>query len=445
MTRRRLTRLAIAVVAVLALVSGGSYLWVVHRTDQLPDQPPPVPVAMLMRPVPDGPRADLIRRGQALTIAGDCVSCHSRAGGPPFGGGLGLKTPFGVIYSPNITGDAETGMGRWTTDEFYRAMTRGIGRGGEHLYPAFPYTYLASVRRADADAILAYLKTLPPVRYTPPANLLPFPANLRPSVIAWNAAFFRPQPFSADPGRSAAWNRGAYLVNGLGHCAACHTAKTLAASDKAGAFLQGGELNGWVAPDLTGNGRTGLGRWSVADVAEYLKTGRNAHANAAGPMAEVVSYSTGLMPDADLRAMGIYLKSLPASGDAAPDRPDAAVLRRGAAVYADACAACHLGDGRGQPRYFPPLPGHAGAQQANADTLIHVILAGARTGPTPARPSALTMPSFAWKLDDQEIAAVATYVRNGWGNRAAPVEPTQVATLRRSLRLPDPPTPGGDR
>lgn len=438
-TARRRTWLAVGLV-VLVLVAAVAISWVAvaRGVHDVPREPPPAPLAILMRPIPDGPNAGLLRRGRYLAIAGDCVSCHTRKGGHPFAGGLGLRTPFGVIFSPNLTGDRETGLGAWTPDDFARAMSHGIAKGGRHLYPAFPYPHFTNVSRADTDAILAYLKSLPPVRYTPPSNKLPFPIDIRASMIAWNALFFRNHPWAPDPQRSAAWNRGAYLVDGLGHCGACHSPKTIAGSDERSRSLQSGELDHWVAPDLTGNPRTGLGRWSAADIAEYLRTGRNVHANAAGPMAEVVSYSTSLLSDADLQAIATYLKTLPASPSATPDAPDPATMRRGGAIFSDACASCHLDSGRGQPRLFPPLPGSAVAQQRNPDGLVHLILAGGRTAPTPTRPTDVTMPSFAWKLDDGEVADVATFVRNSWGNRAAPVKPHTVADMRRAIAVTRP-------
>jgi mono/diheme cytochrome c family protein len=257
-------------------------------------------------------------------------------------------------------------------------------------------------------------------------------------MAAWNKMFFRPGRFVADPNQSPEWNRGAYYVNGLGHCGACHTPLNVAGAAERDHFLQGSNLNEWVAPDLTGNARTGLGRWSVDDIVEYLRTGRNAHSNAAGPMAEVVAYSTSLLSDTDLHAAALYLKSLKASPDTATAAPDAAAMRRGAANFSDGCASCHLADGRGQPRYIPPLPGSAVAQQKDPAGLLHLILAGGRTGPTPTRPTPLTMPSFAWKLSDQEIADVATYVRNSWDNRAAPVSSSDVSHLRKALSLTAP-------
>ncbi len=401
-----------------------------------PGPNPATPDGLMMQPIADTvPNAAQIRRGQYLVAVGDCASCHTRPGGPPLAGGLGLNTPFGVIYSPNLTSDANTGIGAWTGDQFYRAMHEGIGAHGENLYPALPYPWFTHVSRADDDAILAYLKYTQPVRYSPPANKLPFPLNIRFMVKAWNLLFFKPAGFQTDARQSAEWNRGAYIVNGLGHCGDCHTPKNLLGADKAHSYLQGGNLENWVAPDLTGNPHAGLGGWSVDDITEYLKTGRNAHAGAGGSMAEAVSYSTSLMTDQDRHAIAVYLKTLAPSPDPAMAQPDAGAMRRGAAIYSDACASCHLSDGSGQTRIFPPMRGDAMAQQADPTGLEHLILAGARIAATPTRPAPLAMPSFAWKLTDQEIADVSTYIRNSWGNRASPVSASSVRSMRNKLNL----------
>ena len=262
--------------------------------------------------------ATQLRRGQALVVAGDCMSCHLRPGGEPLAGGLGLKTPFGTIYSANITPDPDTGIGRWTSDQFYGAMHDGVDDEGHNLYPAFPYPWFRKLSRADDDAVFAYLKSLPPVRYTPPKNELPFPLNVRVLVKGWNLAFFHTSDWHDDPTQSAEWNRGAFLVEGPGHCGACHTPKNVLGAGKRGQDLQGGNLDNWVAPDLTDNERTGLGRWSVAEIAEFLKTGRNAHANAGGAMAEVITYSTSLLGDEDRHAIAVYLKSRAPSSRVAP-------------------------------------------------------------------------------------------------------------------------------
>jgi mono/diheme cytochrome c family protein len=438
---RRLTgRIALGVaVAVLALIliAVASWLWFALNPAKIVE-PPPALLPILRAPIPDGPNADLIRRGRYLAIAGDCASCHTRAGGRPFEGGLGLQTPFGVIYSPNLTGDKATGIGSWTPDQFFRALHDGVAPGGRHLYPALPYPHFTIVTRPDADAILAYLKTVPARRYEPPANRLPFPIDIRASLIAWNALNFAPHDFRGDRAKSAAWNRGAYLVEGLAHCGACHTPKNMLGAEVSDRAYQGATLNHWVAPDLTGNMRTGLGKWSAEELAEYLKTGRNRHSNAAGLMAEVVTYSTSLLSDQDRVAIATYIKSLKPSPSSKAKAPDRLAMRTGAAIYEDACTACHRVQSKGQPGMFPPLAGSAVVQQGDPSSVIRLILAGARTGPTPSRPSTQSMPSFAWKLDDQQIADVATYVRNSWGNRAEPVSADQVGDLRDKLDLRGP-------
>jgi mono/diheme cytochrome c family protein len=381
------------------------------------------------------PNAAQLARGQYLVAAGDCMSCHLRKKGEPFAGGLALNTPFGVIYTANITSDRETGIGAWTGDQFYRAMHDGKGAHGENLYPAFPYPWFRRASRADDDAIFAYLMTTPPVNYTPPKTRLPFPFSIRSSLSAWNLLFLDTHDFQNDPEQSAEWNRGAYLVNSLGHCGACHTPKNSLGADKSKQELHGGKLDNWVAPDLTGNTRIGLGDWSIEDIAEYLGSGRNAHAAAGGAMADVITYSTSLLNDADRRAIAVYLKSQPASPSVTSSPPDPGAMRRGAEIYSDACASCHLEDGLGQSRLFPPLGDDSMLQQTDPTGLMHLILAGTRIGISASRPSPLSMPSFAWKLSDQEIADVSTFIRNRWGNRANAVSASEVSELRKKLDL----------
>lgn len=395
-----------------------------------------LPIDLLTQPIPDStPNAAQLRRGQYLVAAGDCMSCHLRDGGEPLAGGLGLKTPFGVIYSPNITSDKGSGIGNWTSEQFYRAMHDGIDDEGKNLYPAFPYPWFRLVSREDDDAILAFLKTTPAVTYSPPKNKLRFPLNIRLSVKGWNLLFLNSHDFQVNQNQSAEWNRGSYLVNGPGHCSGCHTPKNVFGADKTSQAFYGAPVDHWVAPDLTGNDRTGLGRWNVDEIAEYLSSGRNAHAGAGGAMADVITYSTSLMTDADRHAIAVYLKSQAASPSVANDQPDAGVMRRGAAVYSDVCASCHLENGVGQPRYFPPLGPNAVLQQADPIGLEQLILAGGRIGTSQANPSPLTMPSFAWKLSDQEIADTATFVRNSWGNQASAVSVSDVRKARTLLNL----------
>jgi mono/diheme cytochrome c family protein len=411
------------------------------QTPALPQHPSTAvtPLSVLTASIPNGPSAAVLRLGQQLVRAGDCMSCHMRAGGEPLSGGLGLNTPFGIIFSSNITPDPETGIGRWTADQFYSAMHDGEGARGENLYPAFPYPWFRRMTRAEDDAIFAYLKTTPAVHYTPPANQLSFPFNIRFLVTFWNWLFLDSETFVPVNGKSEDWNRGAYVVEGPGHCGGCHTPKNIFGADKNGQAFSGGVLDNWTAPDLTDNKRVGLGNWSAADIADYLKTGRNSHAGAGGAMADVITYSTSLLSDQDRLAIATYLKSLP-TGDTSWSQtaPDSAAMSRGAAVYSDTCTSCHLENGVGQAGLFPSLGNNAVVQQIDGTGVEHLILAGTRIATTPTRPSPLSMPSFAWKLSDQEIADVATYVRNSWGNQAPAIETGQVAALRERLGLQQP-------
>ncbi|MDQ2860223.1 MAG: cytochrome c [Pseudomonadota bacterium] len=374
--------------------------------------------------------AALIEQGRYLAVLGDCASCHTRPGGQPFAGGLPLKTPFGAIYSANITPDKDTGMGGWSEADFYRAMHEGRDDQRHHLYPAMPYPYYTLVPRAEVDAIRAYLLSVKSVAYTPPANTLPFPLNIRWGLTFWNGLYLKEGDWRPSAGRSAAWNRGAYIVQGLGHCGACHTPKTLAMGDKRDDALQGGVIDNWFASDLNGDRRGGLGSWSAADIVEFLKTGRNARSSASGSMSLVVQVSTSKMTDPDLAAIAVYLKSLPASKAANAASPATPVMAAGRAIYTDECAACHKADGAGVPRFFPPLAGNANVQSSDPTTLDRFILTGTQAAATDARPTALSMPAFAWKLTNAQVAAVATYVRNSWGNAASPVSADMVGGLR---------------
>jgi mono/diheme cytochrome c family protein len=256
-------------------------------------------------------------------------------------------------------------------------------------------------------------------------------------MAIWNALFFRPREFQPNPAMTSEWNRGAYLVWGPGHCGGCHTPKNLLLADRNGHALQGAKLNDWVALDLTGDPRKGLASWSNGDLVEYLRSGRNAHAAASGPMQEVIYYSTSRMSNSDLAAIATYLKQLPPrrhlKGFAPPGE---GAMRAGAAIYTDTCAACHGEHGEGQPRTFPPLAGDASVQARDPATIVRIVLAGSRAVPTPAAPTPLAMPPFDWKLDDSEVAAVATYVRNAWGNAAPEVKARTVAKLRRRYAQP---------
>lgn len=378
-----------------------------------------------------------VERGRALVTAGDCIACHTPPEGPRFGGGRGIVTPFGTINSANITPDQETGIGAWTQDDFARAMSEGIRSNGQHLYPAFPYPFYTRVTRADTDDIFAFLRTLPAVHKVVNRDTLPFPFDIRASMLAWNTINFSQGEFTPDPARTPEYNRGAYLVEGLGHCGACHTPMNSLGGSRNSRMYQGNNILTWVAPNLTNDDHTGLGTWSVAEIVEYLRTGRNAHAAAAGPMAEVVQYSTALMPEPDVKAMATYLKQRGAAGpynpNLAPIRPDDATMQAGAAIYRDTCSACHTAEGRGIPRLFPQLAGSPSVQQEDPTTLARVVVSGARTAATSAAPTSPAMPALGWRLDDNQIAAVLTYIRNTWGNAAPAVSRSDVAKVREKV------------
>lgn len=377
---------------------------------------------------------ETIEKGRALVIAGDCVACHTPPGAKPFSGGRAVETPFGNILAPNLTPDRSTGIGAWSDEQFVRALQQGVGRDGEHLFPALPYTAYTKVTRGDLIAMRTYLATVEPVHNPVEPNQLPFPFNMRFLQFFWKALFFTPGEYQPNPQKPADWNRGAYLVEGLGHCASCHSAKNLLGGDKAA--MEGGTLQNWFAPNLTADRRVGLGAWSEDELVEYLKTGHTARSAASGPMAEVVEFQTSKMPDADLKAMAVYLKDIAAAPavKATPLAADRADMQAGAALYADNCSACHVGKGEGVARLFPALAGSAMVQSDDAVTLLRMVLQGSRSVATDAAPTAPAMPAFDWKLTDAQIAAVATYVRNSWGNAASAIDAGDVKTMRNALK-----------
>ncbi len=378
---------------------------------------------------------EVIERGKILATAGDCISCHTVPGGTPFAGGRAVETPFGNVVAPNITPDNETGIGAWSDETFIRAMQIGIGQAGEHLYPAFPYPYYALATREDLLAIRAYLATLEPVHNAVEPNQLHFPFDIRATMIVWNKLFFQNGQFQPVAGKSDEWNRGAYLVEGLGHCAACHTSKNLLGGDQKSAALQGSEVQDWFAPALTSDLRAGLGGWSVDDVVEYLRTGRNAKSAASGPMGEVIALSTSKLPESDVHAMAVYLKDLPASSTAAPSAlaMTDARMQAGLAIYNDNCTSCHVGNGMGVARMFPALAGNAVVQSVNPITLARVVLQGTRAIDTDVAPTGPTMPAYGWKLNDDQVASLLSYMRNAWGNAADPVDTAFVTKIRKQL------------
>jgi mono/diheme cytochrome c family protein len=378
------------------------------------------------------PSAETIARGKALAEAADCASCHTADPSKPFAGSKRIDTPFGGIYSPNLTPDRDTGLGAWSDSEFYRALHYGVRRDGSRYYPAFPYPNFTKIIRDEVLAIRAYLATLMPVHNSPPPPELRWPLNYRVVMRVWNSLFFRPGIFEPNQQKSAEWNRGGYLVTGAAHCGGCHTPKNIFGADKRGRAYGGGPVQGWFAPRLDGAERSGLKSWSVDDIVEYLLSGRNGRSHAGKLMAEVVVNSTSKMSDADVRAIAIYLKDLPAGApEPAVVPPSQADMTAGAAVYAHACIACHEADGSGAPRIYPPLPGNANLQAADPSSTLRIILDGAQTVTTPRAPNTGSMPAYAKQLSDQQIADVANYIRNSWGNAAPLVTPAQVKKARR--------------
>jgi mono/diheme cytochrome c family protein len=379
------------------------------------------------------PTADDIARGKALTVAGDCASCHTADPAKPFAGGKRIDTPFGGIYSPNLTPDRDTGIGGWSEGDFYGALRFGVAPNGSRYYPAFPYPNFTKLTRQDISAIRAYLATLTPVKNTPPPPELRWPFNYRAVMRGWNWLFFKPGILQPDQQKSADWNRGRYLVEGVAHCGACHTPKNIFGADKRGQAYGGGLVQGMFAPRLDSAGRSGLKSWSSEDIAEYLQSGRNGRSHAGEPMSEVVVNSTSKMSDADIRAIAVYLKDLPAGAPEPTVTPPAPTqMTDGEKLYRGACIACHEVDGTGSPRVYPPLPGNANLQSADPSSTLRIILDGAETVTTPRAPNKGSMPEYATKMTDQQIADVTNYIRNSWGNAAPAVTADQVAKARRT-------------
>lgn len=395
------------------------------------------------QPTPHAPsdREALVKRGEYLAKAGDCIACHTPRGGQPYQGGYALPTPFGTMYAPNLTPHKEYGIGDWTADDFYRALHEGIRKDGAYLYPAFPYTYYSKITRADSDAIFAYLQSLPPVANKVQENEMPFPFNQRIILLGWRILFFRKGEFEPDPKQSAEWNRGAYLVDGLGHCAMCHTQLTplgaplpLFSKTFSGGMIP---VQNWYAPAINDDPKYGLGNWSEQDVVDLLRHGVSPRGAVFGPMADVVHNSTQYMSEADTRAMAKYLKSYKSKGVSSPplqyevgEEFGQELFKEGQAVYAANCAVCHGADGKGQPPHFPPLADNGSIMMHSSVNAIKMVLNGGYPPVTPGNPKPYGMPPFAQSLSDREVAAVASYIRMAWGNGGEAVSPQQVNDMR---------------
>ena len=390
----------------------------------------------------------LIQQGEYLARAGDCVACHTAKGGKPFAGGLAMETPIGLIYSTNITPD-KSGIGDYSFEDFDKAVRHGIAKNGSTLYPAMPYPSYARVNQADMQALYAYfMNGVKPVAQENQAVDIPWPMSMRWPLAMWRWMFAPAvEDFTPVAQQDPVVSRGAYLVEGLGHCGACHTPRALTMQEKAlsatdgSTFLSGSApLESWIAKNLRGDHKDGLGSWNEAQLVQFLKTGRSDRSAVFGGMSDVIVHSMQYMSEADLTAIARYLKSLPAVDSAdKPHQYDPAVAdalwngddsKRGAAVYIDNCAACHRTDGNGYTRVFPALAGNPVLQSEDPTSLIHIVLKGATLPATHTAPSTFTMPAFDWRLSDQEVADVVNFIRTSWGNQAGEVKATDVKGLR---------------
>jgi mono/diheme cytochrome c family protein len=375
-----------------------------------------------------------IARGAYLARAGDCMACHTVRGGAAYAGGRALDTPFGAVFAPNITPDRGTGIGAWSADDFWRALHNGKSRDGRLLYPAFPYTNYTKVTRTDADALYAFLHSLPAVKRANTPHNLRFPFNQQFAVAGWRLLFFKPGVYQPAPAESPTWNRGAYLVEGLGHCSACHSSRNAAGAVEGS--LGGGLIPtiGWYAPSLTSDAEAGLGSWEIPHIVQLLKTGVSARATVFGPMAEVVERSLQHVSEPDVAAMATYLKSLPATKAEVREplkgpKVDQ-VVAQGKKLYETHCADCHGADGKGLAPAYPPLAGNRALTMDSSVNAVRIVLNGGFAPGTAANPRPYGMPPYSHVMDDYEVAAVVSYLRTSWGNAAPPVTASEVNRYR---------------
>lgn len=382
-----------------------------------------------------------VSRGEYVARLSDCVACHSLPGKAPFAGGLEMATPLGAIHATNITPNRTHGIGTYSLADFDRAVRHGVAPGGRRLYPAMPYPSYAKLSDDDIRAMYAFfMQGVQPANEPNIPSDIPWPLNLRWPIALWNGVFAPTATYAAKPDQDPLWNRGAYIVQGPGHCGSCHTPRGLAFNEKAldesgKPFLAGALLDGWYAPSLRQDPNTGLGRWSEAQIVQFLKTGRNAHAVVYGSMTEAFNNSTQFMEDADLAAIARYLKSLPGDPqrDGTPWQYVAADTRQdvpGAHTYATRCASCHGPDGKGQPEWMPPLAGATSALARESASAINITLNGSQRVVAAGVPDAYRMPAFREQLSDAEIAQVLTYVRSTWGNHGEAIDAKAVGKLR---------------
>ncbi len=441
-----LNTLLVLVVLVVAAVVGGVY-WLASGPGPLDFAAKGQPAAPAYEgPSPTGvpaelAQADIVTRGQYLARAADCVGCHTAQGGQAWVGARAFKTPFGTIYSTNITPDRETGIGAWSDAEFLRSLKQGVGRRGEHLYPAFPFESYAHMADADGLAIKAYLFTLKPVRMPTPANAMIFPADQRWLMAVWKALFSREQGFQPVAGRSVEWNRGAYLAEALAHCGDCHTQRTLLQSLDNRRKFAGGVASGWNAYNITSDRLTGVGAWSDDDLVSYLSSGHaSGHGTATGPMGDAVDLGLRYLTPGDTKALVTYLRSIPAvashnlsptlAGPATSSpKPVVPVIgeARGKRIFEGACVSCHGWDGAGSLTTYATLTGSRSVNDPSAVNVAHVVLAGSRRRTAQGE---VFMPAFGKAYSDAEIAAVANYVTTRFGAQSSKLTANDVRGLR---------------
>ena len=403
----------------------------------------PTPTTTTVAPQTPQANAVQIEQGRYLALAGNCMACHTTRGGAPFAGGRRIDTPFGGVYSSNLTPDPATGLGQWTAQDFWQAMHRGRSKDARLLAPAFPYNHTSVITRQDSDAILAWLKTLPPVVQAPPSHTLVWPVGTQPALAVWRSLFFEPSPFQADKSQSAEWNRGAYLVQGLGHCAACHSPRNALGASGAVSDLSGGLMPvvNWYAPDLTHDAESGLASTPLPEIVRLLRTGGSTTAQTSGPMGEVVQHSLQHLKEPDLQAMAIYLQSRaqstpqPAPGKAPPPRISLQVATLGGKVYENQCLQCHGEQGEGVKTAsgevaYPALAGNRAVLLNDPTNLVQLVLYGGYGPVTQGHPRPFGMPPAVLELQDRDIAAVLTHLRSHWGNQASEVTPLQVNRIR---------------
>lgn len=409
----------------------------------------PAPDTAAPNPVntsPAAPSATQAAQGAYLARAGNCMACHTAAGGAPWAGGRGIPTPFGTVYAGNLTPDAEHGLGRWSAEDFWQALHHGRSRDGRALYPAFPYTHTTRLARTEVDALWAYLQTLPAHPTPNRPHELRWPYNSAWALGLWRWLYFTPggtptpappADLAQQPTELAQWQRGSALVNGLGHCSACHTPRNRLGAEDTSRPLAGASLpgQGWYAPALNQANEGGVAHWPLAEVVALLKTGQAPQASVQGPMAEVVLHSTQHLSEADLKAMAVYLRALPQAPTAprpahAGVAPTARITAQGNQLYDTHCADCHGAQGQGVPRAYPPLAGNRAVTLANPANLVQTVLYGGFGPATQGHPQPYGMPPLVLQLSDADVAAVLSFVRNAWGNQAPAVQELDVLRLR---------------